>query len=261
MIDLKINNLPLIISIVSGKGGVGKSILVANLANTLANNGNKVLIWDGNYNFPNQHILFGVEPPYRAKDAYIGRMELSSVIYPINEKLSLLADYSINDIEFEINIDAILKVFKQIITNYEFDFILIDTAAGLSELLLNFINISHLVGVVLDDNPSSLIDSYALIKIFLKFVNAEQIKLIINNVIDNEDFDEISTKINLVSTNFLKQSFETIGYIPYDREIRKSVLNQELFTNLGDNQLNEFMNNLAQYFIEYYKYNNLEIIK
>ena len=77
----------------------------------------------------------------------------------------------------------------------------------------------------------------------------------------SEDFDEISTKINLVSTNFLKQSFETIGYIPYDREIRKSVLNQELFTNLGDNQLNEFMNNLAQYFIEYYKYNNLEIIK
>ena len=261
MIDLKINNLPLIISVVSGKGGVGKSIIVANLANTLAKQGNKVLIWDGNYNFPNQHIMFGVEPPYRAKDVYLEKVNLSSALYKINENLFLLADYSISDIELDANIDSILGTFKQIITNYEYDYIIIDTAAGLSEMLLNFINISQVVCVVLDDNPSSLIDSYALIKIFLKFVNPDQIKLIINNVIDQEDFDEISTKINLVSTNFLKLSFEAIGYLPYGREIRKSILNQELFTNLGDSQLDGYMKNLAQYFIEYYKYNNLEIIK
>jgi len=261
MIDLKIKNLPLIISIVSGKGGVGKSIITANLANTLANNEQKVLVWDGNYNFPNQHIMFGIEPPYRAKDTYMGRVNLNSVIYKINDHLYLLADYSVNEIELEIDIDTILNVVKQLITNYDFDFILIDTAAGLSELLLNFINISHLVCVVLDDNPSSLIDSYALIKIFLRFVNPEQIKLIINNIIDNEDFNEITTKINLVSKNFLRQSFETIGYLPYDREIHKSVIHQELFTNSGNEQLKKYMENLAQYFIEYYKYNNLEIIK
>ncbi|HRT68017.1 MAG TPA: AAA family ATPase [Bacteroidota bacterium] len=261
MIDLKTKNLPLIISIVSGKGGVGKSIITANLANTLANNEQKVLVWDGNYNFPNQHIMFGIEPPYRAKDTYMGRVNLNSVIYKINDHLYLLADYSVNEIELEIDIDTILNVFKQLITNYDFDFILIDTAAGLSELLLNFINISHLVCVVLDDNPSSLIDSYALIKIFLRFVNPEQIKLIINNIIDNEDFNEITTKINLVSKNFLRQSFETIGYLPYDREIHKSVIHQELFTNSGNEQLKKYMENLAQYFIEYYKYNNLEIIK
>ncbi|HPD32759.1 MAG TPA: AAA family ATPase [Candidatus Kapabacteria bacterium] len=240
MIDLKTKNLPLIISIVSGKGGVGKSIITANLANTLANNEQKVLVWDGNYNFPNQHIMFGIEPPYRAKDTYMGRVNLNSVIYKINDHLYLLADYSVNEIELEIDIDTILNVFKQLITNYDFDFILIDTAAGLSELLLNFINISHLVCVVLDDNPSSLIDSYALIKIFLRFVNPEQIKLIINNIIDNEDFNEITTKINLVSKNFLRQSFETIGYLPYDREIHKSVIHQELFTNSGNEQLKKY---------------------
>ena len=261
MIDIKLKNLPLIISIASGKGGVGKSIITSNLANTLANNGHRVLVWDGNYNFPNQHIMFGVEPPYRAKDTYIGRVDLNSVLYKMNDNLYLLADYSVNEIELEIDIDKILNVFKQLITNYEFDFILIDTAAGLSELLLNFINISHLVCIVLDDNPSSLIDSYALIKIFLRFINPEQIKLIINNIIDNEDFDEINTKINLVSRNFLGQSFETIGYLPYDREIHKSIIHQELFTNSTNKQLKEYMENLAQYFIEYYKYNNLEIIK
>nr|MBP7215333.1 hypothetical protein [Candidatus Kapabacteria bacterium] len=74
-------------------------------------------------------------------------------------------------------------------------------------------------------------------------------------------FDEINTKINLVSRNFLGQSFETIGYLPYDREIHKSIIHQELFPNSTNKQLKEYMENLAQYFIEYYKYNNLEIIK
>ncbi|MEN6295797.1 MAG: P-loop NTPase [Chloroherpetonaceae bacterium] len=261
MIDIKLNHLPLITSIVSGKGGVGKSIIVANLANMLAKNNKKVLIWDGNYNFPNQHIIFGVEPLYRAKDVYSEKIALSTAIFRINDNLSLLADYSVDDIKMDINIDSVLKIFKQLITEYDYEYIIIDTAGGLSDLLMNFVNISNLVGVVLDDNPSSLIDSYALIKIFLKFLNPDQIKLIINNVIDREDFNEISTKMNLVSENFLKLHFETIGYLPYDREIHQSILNQDLFTNLGNKQLNEYMNNLAQYFIDFYKYNNFEIIK
>jgi len=86
--------------------------------------------------------------------------------------------------------------------------------------------------MVITDEPTSLLDAYGLIKILMPYIETEKIMFLVNNVIDIEDANDISRKLNLATENFLKIELEYLGYIPYDRTVRQSILRQELFTSL-----------------------------
>jgi flagellar biosynthesis protein FlhG len=112
--------------------------------------------------------------------------------------------------------------------------------------------------MIINDEPSTLLDSYALSKILLNFIIPDKIKIVVNNVIDSDDFEEIYNKLSMVTKKFLKIKFEAIGFIPYQRIIRKSILNQELATNYKDEDISFYFESLANYFIN--EYNVSEII-
>ncbi len=243
------SKLPFIISLVSGKGGVGKSVISANLANKLANDGFKVLLWDGDFHFPNLHIIFGVDPPVRAKDVYYNKIDISKVFYKISANLHLIADYAAENTDEEFEVNILIDIFKYLLVETDYDFILIDTSAGLNEMMLNFINFSHSVALIINDEPTTLLDGYALTKILLNFVQNEKIKILVNNVIDAEDFQEIISKFNLVTEKFLKLSFESLGFIPYNRIVRKSLLNQELFSNNNNIEISNKLQQIVDYYI------------
>lgn len=223
---------PYIITICSGKGGVGKSFITANLANILSKKGLKVLIWDADTNFPNQHILQGVEPPIRITDVYQGQFNLLSAIYQINENLDLLADKQSFEELPSSNSDLILNVFKKLLLNTSYDIIIIDTPAFNSEDVLQCCNIADLIVLVVTDEPTSLLDGYGLLKILLPYISSEYMSILINNVIDIDDAEDISKKLNMVTDKFLNLELEQLGFIPYDREVRQSILNQELYSNI-----------------------------
>lgn len=221
--------VPFVVTICSGKGGVGKSVMAANIAYLLSKLNYSVLLWDADKYFPNQHLLLGVEPPVRLFDVYTGSVTVDTAIYGVYENFSLLADMpaAMHGEKFDDN--EIINTYRQIINLTDFDFIIIDTPAGLSYETLQCANLSDLNFVVINDEPTSLLDGYALIKVLMKHISIENINLLVNNVIDGEDAEDISTKLNLATEKFLGTKFEVIGFIPYDRAVRQSIIGQELF--------------------------------
>lgn len=250
--------LPYIISIVSGKGGVGKSVIAANFAARLAKKGMKVLVWDGDYYFPNLHLMYGVEPPLRAKNVYQNRKLLPQSLFKISENLDLLADYPSENIDEEAEIEPLIDVFRYLLVETDYDFIIIDTSAGLTETMLNFANFSNSIMLIINDEPSTLLDCYALTKILINFVKHDKIKIVVNNVIDSDDFKEIYQKLSLVTKKFLKLEFEAIGFVPYSRVVRKSILNQQLICKFPDDDVSFYLDNLVNYYINEYNLANIE---
>ncbi len=236
MLETEVSNNPYIITICSGKGGVGKSILTANLGFLLASRGMKVLIWDADLLFPNQHLLLGVEPPTRLQDVFNSNISIERAIFPINENLSLLAGTPAQfNAESTQSIDLI-KMLAEIIVNTEFDFIIIDTSAGASYEVLQCCSASNLSSVVVTDEPTSLLDGYALIKIIKNYVDINKVTLLVNNVIDFEDANDISNKMNLATNKFLNCELIPLSYIPYNRIVRQSIIRQELFVKIEPNE-------------------------
>lgn len=221
--------MPYVITICSGKGGVGKSFYAANLAYSLSGQSLSVLIWDANMHYPNQHILFGVEPPVRLKDVYSGRIPVESAIYKIEENLFILADILATGRSEELQASEILDTFVNIILSTKFDVIIIDTPAADTEDVLQCCNVADLINIVITDEPTTLLDAYALMKILLQFTSQEKISFMVNNVIDGEDADEIASKLNLAAKKFLNIKINVLGFIPYDRAVRQSIINQELY--------------------------------
>lgn len=222
---------PYTIAVCSGKGGVGKSVITANLSYILSEENNlSVLVWDANSYFPNQHLIFGVEPPQRVNEVYEGRVSVQSAIYQIKPKLYLLADLPASGTIKNFNEASLFETYKQIIRNTNFDIILIDCSAGASLEVLQCCAFSDMVVIIVTDEPTSLLDAYGLIKILINDLEHENISILVNNVIDFEDAKEISTKLNLATEKFLNINFNTLGYVPYSRIVRQSILQQELFT-------------------------------
>lgn len=227
--------MPLTVSICSGKGGVGKSILTANIAFKLSEKQLKTLIWDADSYFPNQHILFGIEPAIRLNQVYSEQVMIIDAISQVKYNLDILADSPALGKFSKNSATPLIDVYKDLLMDTNYDLILFDTPAGATEQLLQCAKISDVIAIVITDEPTSLIDAYGLIKILLKFVNKEKIHLVVNNVIDYDDADEVSYKLNSATKKFLGFEINQLGFIPYDRIVRKSIQNQEIFINTYKN--------------------------
>ncbi len=219
---------PFVVTIASGKGGVGKSFLAANIAACLGRGGASVLIWDADANYPNQHLMLGVEPILRINDVVYSEKSILSAIYPVNDNLHLLADSPASGHIKEYDSTTILDIYRQILVSSRYDFIIVDTPAITNEELLQCCNIADLILMLVSDEPTSLLDTYGLLKILLPYIGKDYINLLVNNVIDLEDADEMSKKLNLATKKFLNTELDFIGFVPYDRAVRMSILAQRL---------------------------------
>ncbi len=238
-------NKPFLISICSGKGGVGKSFIAANLSSSLSKS-NKTLLWDVDVYFPNQHLMFGLEPPIRLNDVYSNDVPVNRAIYNVAENFYLLADTPATG-KFDLlrTID-IKKIYDDIVQEFDFDIIIMDTAAGGTFEVLQCAMLSDMIIVVITDEPTSLLDAYALVKLFLPYLETENIKLIVNNVIDSDDAVDVSQKLNLATDKFLELQLEYIGYIPYSRLVRLSIIQQKiLIESYPDDDITNAIENIA----------------
>jgi flagellar biosynthesis protein FlhG len=219
---------PFKITVTSGKGGVGKSFLVSNLAYIMSKQSIKTLVFDADSQFPNQHLIFGAEPPLRLSQVYSGQIEAEKAIFKINNNLDLLSDLPATGIAEYYSENMIIDVFTQLLHTSNNEVIIFDTPSGAGNQVLQAASISDLIILVINDEPTSLLDAYGLIKILRKNGLDDKIKLIVNNVIDFEDADEMSEKLNLATKKFLRRSYESLGFVPYNRAVRKSIIEQEL---------------------------------
>ena len=232
---LSTNKQPYLLTICSGKGGVGKSIIASNIAYQLAANYEKVLVIDADLMFPNQHLMFGVEPNLRLDDWFFERVTIDRAIYEISENLAILAGaVGSNNLELQNNF-SFIDLYHTILTETNFDFIIVDTNAGITNCLLEAASIADKIGIVVTDEPTSLVDAYGIMKILKDYTDSRKINLILNNIIDEEDANEIVQKFNQISQHFLQISIDVLGTVYYSKEIKKTIIAQELLSIMHPN--------------------------
>ena len=253
--------MPYIITICSGKGGVGKSVMAANIASSITNDDLSVLLWDADRQFPNLHLILGVDPPVRLNEVYEGHLRINKAIFALNENFSLLADEAADGEQKNISSAAIFEVYRQIIQISDHDVIIIDAQAGVTEDVIQCCKISDLIICIVNDEPTSLLDAYALIKILTQILETDKISILINNVIDTDDASEIYEKLNLATDKFLHRRFDTLGYVPYDRAVRRSIQRQELFVDVyPDSDVTLSVRKIASILSNRIKNNEFEIV-
>ncbi|WP_297517577.1 MinD/ParA family protein [uncultured Clostridium sp.] len=216
-----------VITITSGKGGVGKSNIVVNLGITLGKQGKKVLIFDADIGMGNDDIILGVYPKYNVYDVIQGTVTIKDAIIDTGQGVSLLsAGSGLNKID-ELSQGKRDRFINALTGLSDYDYILMDTGAGVSRTVLGFIAASDEVLLVTTPEPTSLTDAYSLIKAVKHFDLKEKAKVIINRSFTEEEAKETYNKFKNVADKFISFDLEYIGFIFDDRKLVESVRKQK----------------------------------
>ena len=227
---------PQVIAITSGKGGVGKTNIVANLGYSLGKIGKKVLIMDADMGLGNMDVLLGLTPKYNLSHFLFRNVALEDIIIDGPGSLKILPASSgleeLTDITTKQRTHLFEKLFE--ILN-GIDILLIDTAAGISSNVLQFNLKAHDIIVVVTPEPTSMTDAYALIKILALKYEKDKFKLLINQVNDARKAYEIYRQIKMVVDRFLGIDLEYSGHVLFDQKMVKAVKEQRVVCDLFPN--------------------------
>jgi flagellar biosynthesis protein FlhG len=218
------------ISITSGKGGVGKTSIVCNLATCLARTGQNVLILDGDLGMANVDIMFGTRSKYNIKDVFTGFKKVEEVLVPLEQRVWLIPGGSgfnelqnLSDREKRILLDQ-MGGLKQ-----HFDYMLIDTAPGIDNNVMYFNTSAQEIYVIVTPDPSSFADAYALIKVLNTYYREKRFSIIANQVRDEQEGLAVFQRLSDVSQKFLYISLDYVGAIPNDVGVRRATKSQQVF--------------------------------
>ncbi|HUJ69317.1 MAG TPA: MinD/ParA family protein [Syntrophorhabdales bacterium] len=218
-----------IIAVTSGKGGVGKSSIVSNMAYILSSMGELTYIFDADLSLGNIDVMFGMVPKFNVKDLIEGRKHITDVVAdgPFGIKIipatSGVAEFSNLSMEER---QILLSSFREI---PEYDFLIVDTSAGLSSNVVYFNAISEDVFIIITPDPASLTDSYAVVKALRSKTGQKTFNIIANLVKDEKEGIEIFKKILTVADRFLDVYLNFFGYIPADSNISLATKKQKLW--------------------------------
>lgn len=227
-----------VIAISSGKGGVGKTSLVVNLAITLSDMGQRVVVFDADLGLANVEVLMGITPPSTLFDCIYGDKRIEDIIVPGPRGVKVVSGGSgflelanLDSSRREKVIDS-LGYFDQ-----EADFVLIDTGAGISKNVLGFVAAASEVIVVVTPDPTSLTDAYSLIKILSVFKVHSEVMMVINRASDEKEAHSTATHMEKVVSQFLQIKLINAGWIPEDRAVSRAVKRQEPFAMFSPNSI------------------------
>lgn len=221
---------PRTIAVTSGKGGVGKTNVVVNLAVQLGKMGKKVVILDADIGLANAEVLLGMVPDYSIYDvfSYQKTIEQIAVDGPFNVKL-IPGGTGFRDIaHLEQNqIEKISDSLHRYVEDYDYFFI--DTGAGISKNVLGFVAAAQEVIVVATPEPTSLTDAYSIIKILAIFKIHSSVHLIINRAVSASEANQTRKKMDMVTGKFLQVAINHLGCIYEDQSVAKAVKGQQPF--------------------------------
>ncbi|HHW22802.1 MAG TPA: MinD/ParA family protein [Clostridiaceae bacterium] len=220
-----------VITVTSGKGGVGKTNITVNLALALSRRGLKVAILDADFGLANIDVLFGIIPKYTLLDLIHDEKNIFEILTDGPDNIKFLSGGS--GVEELIRLDKKkLRKFVNSISLLDklFDVILIDTGAGLSQNVMSFIMAADEVLLVTTPEPTAITDAYALVKMVSRRDKKKPINIIVNKADSVKEAEEIANKLCVVSQKFLSLRLLKLGYILYDDNVTKSVKIQRPFS-------------------------------
>ncbi|MDQ0876423.1 flagellar biosynthesis protein FlhG [Paenibacillus sp. V4I3] len=220
-----------IITVTSGKGGVGKSNFTLNFALTLQSQGYKVLVFDADIGLANIDVLMGISSKYNLYHLLKKEKTIWEIIQKGYNDLDFIAGGSgFNDL-LRLTDEELNYFAEQVMQlNGYVDFIIFDTGAGLSKETLKFILAAEEAFVVTTPEPTSITDAYAIIKMVNSMGHDVSFKLVINRVTDAKEGKHTADKISLVAKQFLDIQIPTLGFVDDDAAVSKAVKKQIPFT-------------------------------
>ncbi len=217
-----------IISITSGKGGVGKTNIVCNLAYCFVSMGKKVMIMDADLSLGNVSVVLGLAPKYNISNVLYGDKQLKDII--ISDKNGILVLPASSGIPELSNLTETQKMtlmsrFGDFLS--DIDILLIDTGAGISPNVIYFNLAAGEIMVIVTPEPTSITDAYALIKVMSTKHGQKNFSIILNMAKNEKEAKGIYKHLGIVADKFLKVSLSYAGFILYDENVSKSVIMQK----------------------------------
>jgi flagellar biosynthesis protein FlhG len=221
-------SIPHVLTVTSGKGGVGKSTVALNMAIKMCDFGKRVMLFDADANLANIDVLLGISPENRLGNVLRGEIGLEDALLSPHQGLFILAGSSgdayypkMDGVRQKYIIAQLCAVRKPV------DYIIIDTAAGVSEEVVNYSVYADETIVVTNPEPTSVMDAYAVIKMISIAKPEHEIGLVVNSASTTAEADDTAEKLIKAVTHFLKRSVEYAGSVPYDPNVGKSVVLQQ----------------------------------
>jgi len=221
-----------VITITSGKGGVGKSSISVNLAIALSRLGNRVVVIDADFGLANIEVMLGIRPLFNLADLMFRGKNLSDIITMGPENIGFISGGSGIQELTNLSKDQIVYLIQKLVELDErADIVLIDTGAGISDSVLEFVSASSEVLLVATPEPTSITDAYALLKTLNRKADSSlqdtAIKMIANRINTVSEGQELYEKLSVVVNKFLSIKLEYLGAVPQDPCVLKAVMRQK----------------------------------
>ncbi len=231
----KSNTRVKIVSILSGKGGVGKSIVAANLAERLTAVGYRVLLVDADFSFGNIHILTNSENDYGVGLYASGRLSLREAVKQIIPSLDILASESNAETKKLYEVKNAAAFIKQLRSDGEgYDFIIVDHCSGKSEAATVMAFGSDMNLILIVPELTSLADGYGLFKHLIQTSSRVNCGLVVNRAVSAEEALYIHHKFEALTERFLKRTLSSLGYLPESPVVRQSLASQRFIAQIQE---------------------------
>jgi flagellar biosynthesis protein FlhG len=239
------------IAITSGKGGVGKTTISVNLAISMAKSGKRVLIFDGDLGLANINVLLGIVPKYTLYHVIKGQKTLPEIILHTKEGIDIIPGANGYSQLADLNLadrTSLLRKFSEI---EDYDIIIIDTGAGIGTNVISLLLAAQELLVVTTPDPTSITDSYGLIKSVLNNDRKKNIRLLINRVRNEEEGRKVATRLVTITSKFIGVEIKALGMVYLDDEVEISTRKQKPFIiNTPKCKASECINNISNYMLD-----------
>lgn len=230
MVDRRKTGDIMTIAVASGKGGVGKTNVVANLAIAFRRLGRKPMVFDADLGLSNIDVLLQLAPRYNIQHLLRGERSLKEIVVEGPEGILVLpASSGVQELTTlnEFQRLRILEEFESF--DHDIDTLLIDTSAGISENVAFFCVAAQEIIVITSPEPTAITDAYALIKVLSNRYQERDFDVLINSVRSETEAIDVFKRLSIATEKFLNISINYLGYIPLDYSVQRAVRSQKAF--------------------------------
>jgi len=222
-----------VMAVTSGKGGVGKTMLTANLAVLAAKRGKRVLVIDADLGLANVEIVFGVKPKRHVGDLLDPQVAAEDVLIEVRPGIHILPAASGIQQLTQLGEDEKLRLIAVLDGMAErFDLVLIDSGAGIGDNVLFFVGVAQEIVLVVTPEPTSLVDAYAAVKVLSQQMGLKDFGVVVNSVVDEMAARDVFQKLVGLADRFLSVRIRHLGYVTRDENVHRAVMAQRPITDL-----------------------------